>query len=636
MSGAKAAEARILQLNRLYAALSRCTNALVRAASREDILTGICQIAVDSGEFAFAWIGLATPDGRRIVPVVHHGTGAEYLEAMEISTSADEPLGRGPAGIAFREGRPYWCTDFQNDPATRPWQALGKRHGWTSVAALPLSLHGKVTGVLAVYATREHSFDPEARQLLTELAANISFGMEKFARDAERLASESRFRAMFEQAPLGVALIDSLDARILEVNPKYAQIAGRSREDMVRMDWKSITHPDDVQPDLDNMARMNAGETPGFHMRKRYLKPDGTVVWIRMTIAPLRGEAGRPRHLCMIEDVTERDAFERAIEDERQKFRALVDQSLVGIYAFDGNRVTYMNPRAAEIFGYSPEETVGMDVQSFVVPEDRALVQDNIRRRIEGGERSVQYEFRGLRRDGATVLVGVHGATTTVDGRRIILGVLQDITDKRKVEQTVREYVRRLEDAMLGTATTISQMVELRDPYTAGHERRVGELSAAIAAEMGLDAHTQRGLRVAGAVHDVGKIVVPTEILTKPGRLSPLELELVRQHAAQGYEVLKDVAFPWPVAEVARQHHERLDGSGYPRGLKGDGILLEARILAVADVVESMASHRPYRAGLGIDKALAEIEGNAGRLYDPAAVRACLALFRERNYQIPA
>lgn len=206
----------------------------------------------------------------------------------------------------------------------------------------------------------------------------------------------------------------------------------------------------------------------------------------------------------------------------------------------------------------------------------------------------------------------------------------------RKSEEQVREYVGRLERAVLGAVGAVSQMMDIRDPYTAGHERRVGEISAALAAEMGLDADVQRGLRVAGAVHDVGKINVPAEFLAKPGNMSPQEFAIIQTHAQQGYEVLKDIDFPWPVAEIARQHHERIDGSGYPRGLKGDEILLEARILAVADVVEAMASHRPYREGLGIDAAIAEIERGRGTAYDANAADACMRLFREKGYTIPA
>jgi HD-GYP domain-containing protein (c-di-GMP phosphodiesterase class II) len=206
----------------------------------------------------------------------------------------------------------------------------------------------------------------------------------------------------------------------------------------------------------------------------------------------------------------------------------------------------------------------------------------------------------------------------------------------RQAEAALREYVVRLERAVSGTVDAVSKMMDLRDPYTSGHERRVGELSAAIAAEMGLDADMQHGLRVMGSIHDVGKITVPAEILSKPGKLSAIEYSLIQGHAQQGYEVLKDADFPWPVAEVARQHHERMDGTGYPQGLKGEAILLEARIMAVADVVEAMSSHRPYRAGLGIEAALAEIERGRGRAYDTAVVDAGLKLFREKGYAIPA
>ena len=203
-------------------------------------------------------------------------------------------------------------------------------------------------------------------------------------------------------------------------------------------------------------------------------------------------------------------------------------------------------------------------------------------------------------------------------------------------QQSLRDYVARLEQSVLGTVDAVSVMMDMRDPYTSGHERRVGELAAAIGAEMGLDANVQRGLRVAGAVHDVGKIAVPAQILGKPGRISAIEFEMVKTHPQEGYEVLKGIDFPWPVAQIALQHHERLDGSGYPQGLKGEDILLEARVMAVADVIEATASHRPYRPGIGIDKALAEVEQGRGRLYDAKAVDACLRLFYERGYVLPA
>jgi putative nucleotidyltransferase with HDIG domain len=195
-------------------------------------------------------------------------------------------------------------------------------------------------------------------------------------------------------------------------------------------------------------------------------------------------------------------------------------------------------------------------------------------------------------------------------------------------EQAVRQLHENLEDTVAAIASTI----EMRDPYTAGHQRRVARLAGRIAEEMGLPEHRVRGIFLAGLIHDIGKINVPAEILSKPGKLTPLEIQFVRAHAQTGYDIIKGIDFPWPIAECILQHHERLDGSGYPRGLAGEAIIVEARILAVADVTEAITAHRPYRPALGLDAALAEIDGGKGRLYDPAAADACIALFRKKGY----
>ena len=192
--------------------------------------------------------------------------------------------------------------------------------------------------------------------------------------------------------------------------------------------------------------------------------------------------------------------------------------------------------------------------------------------------------------------------------------------------------LQRLEASMEATIQAIAGTVEMRDPYTAGHQQRVAHLAEAIAREMGMPENEVHGLYLASIVHDLGKIHIPAEILAKPGRLSPIEYELIKIHATAGFEILKAVDFPWPIALIVSQHHERLDGSGYPKGLVGDEILLHARIIAVADVVEAMASHRPYRPALGIEVALAEIQENQGKLYDPSVVTACLRLFRDRGF----
>ena len=208
-------------------------------------------------------------------------------------------------------------------------------------------------------------------------------------------------------------------------------------------------------------------------------------------------------------------------------------------------------------------------------------------------------------------------------------GIIEDITERRAAEQLVEESYNKLQIILDSTVKALASTAEMRDPYTAGHQQRVTQLACAIAKEMGLPREKIECIRVASIVHDIGKIHVAGEILNKPIKLAEIEMELVRLHCQAGYEILKSIEFPWPIAEIVLQHHERIDGSGYPRGLKGDEILIEARILAVADVIEAMASHRPYRTALSMSDALEEITKNRGKLYDIIVVSACLNLFNK-------
>ena len=211
--------------------------------------------------------------------------------------------------------------------------------------------------------------------------------------------------------------------------------------------------------------------------------------------------------------------------------------------------------------------------------------------------------------------------------------VLQaDIAERAQVEEKLQHTLNSLRKAVSMTIQVLVSAIEVRDPYTAGHQRRVANLARAIATEMGLPADDVEGIRMAGYIHDIGKLSIPAEILSKPTKLTEIEFALIKEHSRSGYEILKDVESPWPLAEIVYQHHERMDGSGYPRKLKGDEIIIEARIIALADVVEAMASHRPYRPSLGIDLALAEIEKNRRIFYDDAVVAAGLRLFRERGF----
>lgn len=207
---------------------------------------------------------------------------------------------------------------------------------------------------------------------------------------------------------------------------------------------------------------------------------------------------------------------------------------------------------------------------------------------------------------------------------------LQDMVEERSNELLKSES--KLKASLIDSITALAAIAEMRDPYTAGHQRRVAKLAVAIAEALQLPKAQQECIHLASVVHDVGKIVIPSGILCKSGRLSTLEMALIKEHPQNGYDVLKNIDFPWPIAQIVWQHHERLDGSGYPKGLKGEQILFESRIVTVADVVESMMSHRPYRPGLGIDAALSEINDHKNTFFDPVAVDACSRLFREKQF----
>ena len=292
----------------------------------------------------------------------------------------------------------------------------------------------------------------------------------------------------------------------------------------------------------------------------------------------------------------------------------------------------WVSPNIMGILQHSVEDALLPDWwEKHLHPDDREEAIQSNERILARGEGVHEYRFR--RGDGSYIFVQdeLHRLASPVPR---FIGVWTDISQRYQLEQSATQYAEKLEKTMFETVDAVAKLTELRDPYTSGHEKRVGEISAAIAAEMGFDKKFQEGLRIAGLLHDIGKIGVPTEILVKPSRLSAGEYALVKEHTEFGHDVLKNIDFPWPVADIARQHHERIDGSGYPLGLKGEQITMEARIVAIADVVESMASHRPYRPGLGIEVALAEIEQNAGKLYDIDAASACLRLFREKSYSI--
>jgi PAS domain S-box-containing protein/putative nucleotidyltransferase with HDIG domain len=308
---------------------------------------------------------------------------------------------------------------------------------------------------------------------------------------------------------------------------------------------------------------------------------------------------------------------------EREEWLSALLKSIGdGVIATDKNgHITFMNPLAERLTGWKHDEAMNQPLRDIF----RTVVSR------EGDEPEI-------------VLWAKSGKKFSIeetdmpmsDGRRNSSGhvlVFRDISARKGAERELRESWEKLNEALKGTIQAMALTIEIRDPYTAGHQRRVSKLSCAIAQELGMSEFQVEGLRVAGDIHDIGKIYVPAEILSKPGQITAIEYGIIKTHPQVGYDILKTIKFPWPVAQIVLQHHERLDGSGYPLGLVSDLILKEARILTVADIVEAMSSHRPYRPAQGIEKALAEVVQNKGRFYDTEAVDACVKLFQESRFQ---
>ena len=350
--------------------------------------------------------------------------------------------------------------------------------------------------------------------------------------------------------------------------------------------------------------------------------------------SPVLGKDGKYYgRIWTFRDITERKRVEEELRQSEGRYRSIVENAQEGIFrSTPDGRIIIFNQAMASIYGYeSPKEMmVGItDIarQQYVNPEDHKILKKILEK--DGFIRG--FESQNYKKDGSIIWVSLTMQAFRDEKGQIKYyeGIVEDITSRKK--EVERERIRK---ALGATVHTIAAIVETRDPYTAGHQSRVADLARSIATELNLPLDRIDGIRIAASMHDLGKISVPAEILSKPTKLTNLEFNLMKTHSQAGYDILKDIDFPWPIARIVLEHHERINGSGYPNGLTGDDILLESRILAVADVVESMCSHRPYRPSLGIEAALNELSRNKGIFYDSEVSDVCLKLFREKGYQL--
>lgn len=427
------------------------------------------------------------------------------------------------------------------------------------------------------------------------------------------------WRALFETAQDAVLVMDQETFQILHANPSACEMYGMSQDELCSMSILDIS----AEPE----ATRRGFEEGTKHIALRWHnRADGTTFPVEASANQLVLDGQRVR-VAYIRDISDRLGALRALEASEAKFAAAFKTSpdSINLNRLSDGLYLEINDGFTRLTGYTADEVVGKtsaEIGIWADAEDRRRLVEGLGR--DGEVENLEADFRC--KDGTSRTALMSARVVEIDGEPCILSVTRDISGRKRDEKMLLASNEQLEKMVYDVAEAIGRVVERRDPYTRGHQERVARIAKAIAIEMDLPDQSADGIELAGLLHDVGKLAIPAEILNKPGRLSALEFELIKMHAEWGYEVLKDIDFPWPIARVVLQHQERLDGSGYPAGLEGEAILLEARVLAVADVVEAMASFRPYRPALGLAVAMEEIASGNGK-YDARVASACSRLY---------
>jgi len=443
--------------------------------------------------------------------------------------------------------------------------------------------------------------------------------------------SEERYKDLVEKAGVAI-LIDDKEGNVQYCNRKYADMFGYPLEEIGSKPIFSIVHPDDME----RVRKFHKGRIQGKKIPSEYeckgITKDGNIVHMEIHADALQDNGDIIGTRSYIWDITERKKVEEAVQASEEKFRTLFDSAAdaIFIHDLDGN-ILEVNEVACERLGYKKEKIVNMTLADIDRPKQAVGTPKRIEELYQRGH--IFFETAHEHKDGNVIPIELSSRIIDYEGKPVALSIARDITERKLAEEERKQSFERLRQSLEETVNALATAVEMRDPYTAGHQHRVTSLATAIAEEMGLSKEKIEGIRMAGVIHDVGKIRVPAEILSWPGQLTEIDFNLIKTHPQVGYDILKRIELPHQVTKIMLQHHERMDGSGYPEGLKGEKILIEARVLAVADVVEAMASHRPYRAALGIEKALEEISKNKGILYDAKVVDACLKLFVEKDFE---
>jgi PAS domain S-box-containing protein len=467
--------------------------------------------------------------------------------------------------------------------------------------------------------------------------SNRDISERKWAADSLRL-SEENFRRSLDESPLGVRIVSAEGDSLYANRTLLAMFDYDSIEELQKISPKENYTPESYAEFLTRQEMRQRNDFVPSEYEISITRKDGEVRHLQVFRKEIIWNGSR-QFQTLYNDITERKMNELALRESERRFMDVLYASDDAILLIGDNKFVDCNEATARMLKYASREEFLQVHPSELSPPEQPDGQSSIEKademmRLAFDRGYNRFEWMHRRANNEDFPVEVSLTPIVHEGKRLLYCVWRDITEYKKAAAEILASTERLRKALGATVQAMAVAVEMRDPYTAGHQRRVADMARSIATEMNLTADQIDSIRTVGIIHDLGKISVPAEILNKPSKLTSAEFNLIKTHAQSGYDILKDIEFPWPIARMVLEHHERMDGSGYPNALTGDSLLIESRILTVADVVESMSSHRPYRPALGVGAALEDITRNKGVHYDPEVVDACLRLFNEKGYKL--
>ena len=622
----------ILRLNNIIKTISSINQLLVISKDEKELCRKICKSLVQIKGHKLIWLGLKEFKGIEIAPIAIDGTEKDFVNVVKNSFHKYS-FNKGPTGEALKTGKPFLIRNLKNEKIV-PWGKAALKKGFLSAVILPLKYYDEVIGMLHIYSNLENGFPDEEVKFLSGVANDISMGIKNLRNEKEIIASEKRFKELIYQLPEMIFETD-LRGNITFANDNAFDSFGYDENDLNKgLNILQLVTAGDIKRAIFDFKKTLKGEDKEL-LEYAALRKDKSTFPMLVKANLLTDDKKKKKGARGIAiDLSERKEMEKKLDISGSLYKTVFEHAGIAKVIIKADTyITMANIEFEKLSGYKKEEVENkLTFAKFVHKDELQKIKNyhNLRR-LKPGSAPDRYEARFVDRENNVKNVIVN--CSMLPGPKKSLVSFLDITDRKTMEDKLSESCQKLQNVLDEVINIVIFIIEIRDPYTAGHQRRVSALSIAIAEDIALSEDKIKRLKIAADIHDIGKIYVPIELLSKPGKIDEHEFAIIKNHSKNGYQMLKNIDFGFPIADIIFQHHERIDGSGYPQGLKDKDILIEAKIIAVADVVEAITSHRPYRSAYDIKAAIEEIKKNKGILYDPQVVDSCIKLFKRKNFR---